>query len=256
VVPAVYLMLLFAMLAAGAGGGSVWTVGLLLLLLAVSLLIHELAHALVARALGLRVLDITIWPLGGMARMEGLTLHPGREAPVAAAGPLANLILAGLCVLLPGPLGDAAVWMNLVLGLGNLIPAFPLDGGRLLRAWFAAHNPMVDATAAAVRVGRWLALALLLLACYQGSILFGILIGIYLWWSGARELLQVMLQEGAMPQRTLGEVLRHCYPGRRPVGDAHTPEEADASPEAPPLDHELEQFHGSLDEYFRDRPPS
>ncbi len=257
VVPAVVPLVLLALALAGSGGGSVTAVALLLAILAASLIVHELAHALVARALGLRVLDITIWPLGGMARMEGLTLHPGREAPVAAAGPVANLLLAAACLLIPGRWGDAAVDINLVLGLGNLVPAFPLDGGRLVRAWFAAHNPMLEATAAAVRIGRWIAFGLLLLAAWYGAFWLGLILGVYLWWSGARELWQAILTEGALPRWGVGEVLRRCYPGRSAAAPGPTPpptEEPES--EATPVEHDLEDFRGSLDEYFRkrDRP--
>lgn len=257
VVPAIVPLVLLALALAGTGGGSVTAVALLLAILAASLIVHELAHALVARALGLRVLDITIWPLGGMARMEGLTLHPGREAPVAAAGPVANLLLATACLLIPGRWGDAAVDINLVLALGNLVPAFPLDGGRLLRAWFAAHNPMLEATAAAVRIGRWLAFGLLLLAAWFGAFWLGLILGVYLWWSGARELWQAILTEGGLPRWGVGEVLRRCYPGRSAATPGPTaPPTEESESEATSVEHDLEDFRGSLDEYFRkrDRP--
>lgn len=256
VVPALIPVLFLAFAMAGAGGTSIWLVAGLFLIVAVSLLVHELAHALVARLLGLEVLDITITPFGGMARMRGILLRPGLEAPVAAAGPLANLLIAALCFFVPGNWAELALYINLVFGLGNLVPAFPLDGGRLLRAWFATYNPMIDATYATVRIARWLAFALLLLAIYLGSFWLGLLLALYLWWNSTKELLRVMAQEAAMPGRTVGEVLRACYSGQRVPSAPATPAPPaeEGPPEAAPVNEDLENFRGSLDEYFRDRP--
>ena len=261
-VPAVLLLVALA-LAPMAGDGRGLTAPLLLVgILAVSLLVHELAHALVARALGLHVLDITIWPLGGMARLEGMAQRPQAEAPVAAAGPLANLALAGICALLPGSWFAAATWLNLVLGVGNLLPAFPLDGGRLLRAWLARASPMVDATWAAVRVGRWLALTLAVLAIGNGFPLLGVILGIYVWWSGQAEFLQVLLRGGRPPSLTLGAVFgrawRHTRSTSGAAGSSDAADRGATGDDAEPVaDHEpeadLESFRGTLDEYFRSR---
>lgn len=255
VVPALIPVLFLAFAMAGAGGTSFWLIASLLLIVAISLLVHELAHALVARYLGLEVLDITITPFGGMARMRGTLLRPGLEAPVAAAGPVANLFLAGLCFLLPGQWAEIAVWINLVFGLGNLVPAFPLDGGRLLRAWFASYNPMVDATYATVRIARWLALIVFGTAIYLGSFWLGLIMAIYLWWNSTKELIRVMTQEQAMPRKTVGEVIRACYSGQRvSTGTADAPStETPPTHEAEPVDEDLENFRGSLDEYFEKR---
>jgi Zn-dependent protease len=244
VAPAVFLMAAIALVSAGPET-DLLALFLLLVLLAASLLAHELAHALVARHLGLRVLDITIWPLGGMARMEGLSDKPMKEAAVAASGPLANLILAGLFALIPSPISMAAVWLNLVLGLGNLLPIFPLDGGRILRAWLARRSPLVDATLAANRLAKVLALFALLFSLYYGMFLLGLLLAGYLWWSGQMELAQVMLLEGHGPSLPTSEVWRRaCYPwlsSGQPPPSSHTSTE------------DLEDFHGSLDEFFHDR---
>jgi Zn-dependent protease len=253
VAPAVFVLVLIAILTAGGESNTqAWSVLLALIILAVTLLVHELAHALVAKRLGLKVLDITIWPLGGMARMEGLSGHSSREAMVAAAGPLANLVLAAICAFLPGNIAHAAFFMNLVLGLGNLVPAFPLDGGRLLRAWLARRAPLVDATLASVRLAKIIALLALLFGFWGSSIWIGVILAIYLWWSGQVEFVQVMLREGQRPTLTSSEVWRRaCYPlfgGTKPSNVYGA-----AEPAAPPVDEELEDFHGSLDEFFQDR---
>ena len=111
-----------------------------------SLLVHELAHALVARRNGIKVEDITLWLLGGVSRLEGEFPGPGAELRVAGAGPLSSLLLGGLFLLVTwavvatggrGVVVAALAWLggiNILLAVFNVIPAAPLDGGRLLRA--------------------------------------------------------------------------------------------------------------------------
>ena len=246
VAPAVWLMVIFALIS-GSNNSGAQTIGIAVLLsiLLVALLVHELAHALVAKSLGLHVLDITIWPLGGAARMEGLTGQSRQEALVAAAGPLANIVLGGICLLFPGPIAADAAWINLVLGLGNLIPAFPLDGGRILRAWLARRSPLVDATHAANRLSRLLAVIALLLCFIYGALFIGLILAVYLWWSGQMEYFQVMMREGQGPSLTTTEVWRRaCYP---------LFSSADRGSETENSKEDLENFHGSLDDFFRDR---
>lgn len=252
-VPAVLLLLAVVVAPfVGGGGGELGAVLLLFVVLAVSLLAHELGHALMARALGLRVLDITIWPLGGMARLEGMAERPQAEAPVAAAGPLVNLALAALCWPLPWQWAEVAMWINLFLGLGNLVPAFPLDGGRLLRSWLARASPMSDATFAAVRVGRWLTLLGVILLVGNGHWFVALLLGVYLWWSGQAEFLQTVLRSGRPPTLTVGAVFSRAWRFRRTSpadgeGEVEPPEERGAESAT---EEELEEFHGTLDEYF------
>jgi len=243
VAPAVFLMAALALLSAGPET-DLLALFLLLILLGFSLLVHELAHALVARRLGLQVLDITIWPLGGMARMEGLSDKPMQEAVVAASGPCANLLLAGIFLLIPTPLSMAAVWLNLILGLGNLLPIFPLDGGRILRAWLARRSPLVDATLAANRFALFLAIVALVASLFFDVFLLGLLLAGYLWWSGQMEFAQVVFHEGRGPSMPTAEVWRRaCYPwfaSETPSGQEKTSDD-------------LEDYHGSLDEFFHDR---
>ena len=111
-----------------------------------SLLAHELAHSLVARRNGLEVEDITLWLLGGVSRLQGEVRSPGAEVRVAGVGPLVSLILGGAFWLVAwllhaagvrGVLVAALAWLggiNIILAVFNVIPAAPLDGGRLLRA--------------------------------------------------------------------------------------------------------------------------
>lgn len=243
--PAVWLMVILALISGGNSEARPIGIAILLLILLVALMVHEMAHALVAKKLGLHVLDITIWPLGGAARMQGLTGRSKQEALVAAAGPLANMVLGGLCLLFPGPVATDAAWINLVLGLGNLIPAFPLDGGRILRAWLARRSPLVDATHAANRLSRWLAVIALLFCFAYGALFIGLVLAVYLWWSGQMEYFQIVMREGHGPTLPTHQVWRRaCYPwffsGSR--------DDDDQDPKA-----DLENFHGSLDDFFRDR---
>jgi Zn-dependent protease len=141
-------------------------------LLYLSVLVHELSHSLVARGYGLPVRRILLYPLGGISEIEREPQTPGREFTVSAAGPALSLVLAGagwgLEQVVPGgTIGWTIVnqlrWANLVVGLFNLLPGLPLDGGRMLRAgiWKITGRP-AQATVAAAWAGRALAVALLI----------------------------------------------------------------------------------------------
>ena len=140
------------------------------ILLYLSVLVHELAHSVVARGYGLPVRRIVLNPLGGVSEIEREAPTPGREFAVAGAGPALSLILAaigwGLSQLAPygvtGALIRQLMVANIIVGIFNLLPGLPLDGGRMLRAviWKITKKP-TTATIAAAWVGRILALALL-----------------------------------------------------------------------------------------------
>jgi Zn-dependent protease/CBS domain-containing protein len=151
-------------------------------LLYVSVLIHELSHSLVARGYGLPVRRIVLWPLGGVSEIDREAPTPGREFAIAAAGPALSLVLGGIGWGLyqvantgvTGVLIRQLVWANIIVGLFNLLPGLPLDGGRMLRAviWAVTKKP-TTATLAAAWTGRVLALALLPLPFIFGSGLAG-----------------------------------------------------------------------------------
>jgi Zn-dependent protease/CBS domain-containing protein len=143
------------------------------LLLYVSVLIHELSHCVVARAFGLPVRRILLYPLGGYSEIETEPPTPAREFLVSGAGPALSLVLAGLgwaALVLVSPDGiarvltDQLILANLLVGLFNLLPGLPLDGGRMLRAgvWRVTGRPATG-TIAAGWAGRVLAVALLAL---------------------------------------------------------------------------------------------
>jgi Zn-dependent protease/CBS domain-containing protein len=141
-------------------------------LLYLSVLVHELAHSVVAKGYGLPVRRILLYPLGGVSEIEREAPSPGREFAVAAAGPAMSLVLAGICWGLwqfasnggAGALIAVLLWANLIVAGFNLLPGLPLDGGRMLRAvvWKITGKPNT-ATIAAAWGGRVLAIAVLVI---------------------------------------------------------------------------------------------
>ena len=173
-------------------------------LLYLSVLVHELSHSLVARGYGLPVRRILLYPLGGFSEIEREPQTPGREFLVSAAGPALSLVLAavgyGLTnVASPGTIGGTLIhqlmWANLVVGVFNLLPGLPLDGGRMLRAviWKVTGRPATS-TIAAAWAGRVIGVglfALVLAPPVQASIGGGIYAVVWLaviaafMWTGA-----------------------------------------------------------------------
>ncbi len=145
-----------------------WGGGLrgLLLMVAIfgSVLLHELGHALVAKSKGLPIADISLYPFGGMARMTMPPKTSGDEIQVAAAGPMVSLVLAlgfwAMAMATQTPFLIILAQVNLLLGLFNLVPALPMDGGRILRAFLARRWGYYRATTASARVARWIAAAM------------------------------------------------------------------------------------------------
>ena len=180
-------------------------------------LLHELGHSLVARAFGLHVEDITLWPLGGMARMSQIPENSRIEALIAIAGPAVNFLLAGGGLLAltfswaAGLAGERTehylllfIVANLLQGGFNLLPAFPMDGGRLLRALLGRKGDWVRATETAARVGRWIAGlmfvgSLAVMLAWPQSFCLLPLLSVFIWIAGARELLAVRLRHGESP---------------------------------------------------------
>ena len=169
-----FLLLLGYLLLFGGGLGAV----ALVLCVFGCVVLHELGHSLVARRFGIGVSDITLLPFGGVARLDSMSWRPGEEFWIAIAGPLVNVGLAALflplalaagagqVVLGLDLLGSLAVLFSVLLAINvglavfNLVPAFPMDGGRILRAWLAKRRGMLAGTTQAATVGRWVALAM------------------------------------------------------------------------------------------------
>ncbi len=151
-----------------------------------SVVVHELGHALVARGSGIPAKGIILLPIGGITILDEANVIPDpingwiRDIRIAIAGPLVNLFIAGLAAVIllaavPGfslttrPLLHSSallrsiVWGNLYLGLFNLLPAYPMDGGRVLRAFFSRRVDMVRATQRAVRIGHVFSILMIML---------------------------------------------------------------------------------------------
>ena len=146
--------------------GSPWTWGLLVALaLFASVLVHELAHSLYAVSHGGKVRSITLLMIGGVSELAEIPRRPAQEAWMALAGPATSLAVAAACFALHRSLGNAGSFdarfglflvgqLNLMLGLFNLLPAFPMDGGRILRALLVRSQGHVQATRTAATVGK------------------------------------------------------------------------------------------------------
>jgi len=164
--------------------------------------LHELGHALAARRYGIRTRDITLLPIGGVARLERMPEDPKQELVVALAGPAVNVALAAVFLLFLAPAVVLAeildfhlvgrsflstlFFANLLLAAFNLIPAFPMDGGRVLRALLAMRLDYVKATNTAASIGQALALGLGFLGLVSGNP-FMIFIALFVWLGAAGE---------------------------------------------------------------------
>jgi len=171
-----------------------------------TLLFHELSHSFVAQSYGVHIRSITLFIIGGVAQMEEIPREPRMEAKISAAGPALSLsigVLSYAVYYLFGPVSlDGAVFRNaalivvgiiafynILLGIFNLIPAFPMDGGRILRAGLATRMPYIDATRKAVAVGKSFAFAMGifgLLTLAAGG-LWLLLIALFIYFGGSEE---------------------------------------------------------------------
>lgn len=142
----------------------------------VSVLIHELGHSWTARVFDVDIASITLWIFGGMAHMEDLPEDWNVEFWIATAGPVTSLLLAGgfygVLQVVPASapvLGFAVGWLavaNLTLAAFNVVPAFPMDGGRILRALLARSRPYVSATETAASIGRGFAMLMAIVGIF------------------------------------------------------------------------------------------
>src|SRR6266508_3936975 len=175
--------------------GLYWVVGALIsLLFFASVLAHELSHSLLARRFGIRVRDITLFIFGGVSTLEGEARRPRDEALIAAAGPLTSIAIGALLLGLDAATGQEQLvaifgWLgfiNITLGLFNLIPGFPMDGGRILRAiLWKVRGDRNAATRNAAGVGRafgYLLIALGVLLILQNETFNGIWLALIGWF--------------------------------------------------------------------------
>ena len=195
-------------------GGAAAAVDMIAFILAVfaCVLLHELGHALAARRYGISTPDITLLPIGGLARLSRMPDKPSEEIVIALAGPLVNLVIALVLYLALGATFDARAMAhlddptygllarvagaNVTLVLFNLIPAFPMDGGRVLRALLAFRLGRRRATEIAARIGQGLAFVFGFLGLFYGSPIL-VFIAIFVFLAAQSEAGDVGLMESA-----------------------------------------------------------
>ncbi|MBK7539267.1 MAG: site-2 protease family protein [Myxococcales bacterium] len=155
-----------------------------------SVLLHELGHAVVARTLGVRVSSIELGFFGGAAKMVELPRSANHEIAIAIAGPAVSLMLSGLGFGLGAVTGVALLsligWINLVIAGFNLLPALPMDGGRILRALLTRRMDYVRATDSAVKVARVFAIGFAVVGLFFSAFQLLVLAPV-LWMMGTQE---------------------------------------------------------------------
>jgi Zn-dependent protease len=207
-----FLVLVWIGLAAWQQGGAAEAVEsvLFILIIFACVVAHEYGHALMARRYGIRTIDITLLPIGGLARLERMPEDPRQEIAVALAGPAVNLVIAMVLILFlgarfdPGALSEIqnptfdflarVAGINLFLALFNLVPAFPMDGGRVLRAILAMRLPRTVATRYAAIAGQAFAFLFGFLGLASGNPLL-VFVAIFVYLAATAESNEVALSQ-------------------------------------------------------------
>jgi Zn-dependent protease/CBS domain-containing protein len=241
-VHATFLLLLawigFAAYRGGGTAAAVQAVGYIVALFTI-VVMHEYGHALTARRYGIPTQDITLLPIGGVARLQSMPKDPRQELAIALAGPAVNVALALIIAAIMAATGGFAaraeptpgtsglvvgggilrqlLWVNIVLILFNLIPAFPMDGGRVLRALLAMRSgDYSQATVTAARVGRFFALVFGIVGLFwPGAPATLVLIALFVWLGAAGEaagVTQSAALDGVPIQRVMITDLRTLAP--------------------------------------------
>jgi Zn-dependent protease/predicted transcriptional regulator len=207
------------------GGSAAATEGVLYVVAVFGcVLLHELGHALAARRYGIETPRITLLPIGGVAELERMPEKPSEEIVVALAGPLVNVVIAAILMLLLGATVDSEALtsmedprigfaarlaaVNVWLVLFNLIPAFPMDGGRVLRALLAMRYGRARATTIAGSVGQAAAFGFGFLGLLSGNVLL-IFIAIFVYLAATAESQAIGLQDAARSLKIRDAMIRH-----------------------------------------------
>ncbi|MBL8906833.1 MAG: site-2 protease family protein, partial [Rhizobiales bacterium] len=205
-----FLLLAWFGIVAGAQGGRAAAAESILFILAVfaCVLAHEFGHVLMARHYGIQTRDITLLPIGGVANIEKMPDRPGQELLIAVAGPAVNVAIVLILVAVlgvrigGGSIDTPAGWealgflqrlaiVNAMLVLFNLLPAFPMDGGRVLRALLSMRLGRMKATRLATRIGQASAFGLGFLGLFGNPLL--IVIAVFVFLAASQEAYAVEL---------------------------------------------------------------
>lgn len=170
-------------------------------------LLHEFGHALTARQFGIETEDITLYPIGGVARLRRIPRAPGAELLITLAGPAVNVAIAfalfglkmfgatlGLSEMVPAGFLSVLMWANILLAGFNLIPAFPMDGGRILRAALSGWLGRLRATEIAAGIGQILAVLFGIYSLFERDP-FRVALATFIFFAARRELAQVTMEE-------------------------------------------------------------
>jgi Zn-dependent protease len=230
----VWVILLHVMRGAGPAGAAAGVA--LVLAVFACVVLHELGHALTAKRFGIPTKDITLLPIGGVARLQRMPEEPGQELLVAAAGPAVNVVIAGVLwgflvlaqateplsefSIVSGNVPAQLMWINVMLVAFNLLPAFPMDGGRMLRALLAYRIDYVRATQIAASIGQGMAILFGFAGLFGNPILLLIAIFVYL---GAQAEAQQVQVRAALVGVTVGDAMMTRY---RTLPDAATLDDA------------------------------
>lgn len=236
------LPLLVVLTAGDSNREQLGTIGLLavVLCLMVCVVLHEFGHALTARLFGIGTRDITLYPIGGVARLERMSEKPAEEFWIAVAGPAVNVVIAILLAWIAVPLmGLAPDWvldestgqpgfvgwligLNIGLVIFNMVPAFPMDGGRVFRSLLSMVMGHLNATRIAAWVGAVFAMLGIALAIYSSHFMLA-LIGVFVFFAGQQELRYVEWRHGRAQPGEDDEEPIPAIPVRRPYYTMEAP---------------------------------
>ena len=197
------------------GPQAAWNSLLFIVLLFLCVLLHEFGHIFTARAFGVKTPDVILLPIGGVSRLERIPEKPSEEFLIAVAGPAVNVVIALLLVIFAGAnlsaehlaalqsadvsQVDRLAVVNVFLAVFNLIPAFPMDGGRVLRALLASRFGYVRATEIAAAIGQGVAFLLGFLGLFGNPLLIFIAIFVYLAASSEAHLVAIRAISRGVP---------------------------------------------------------
>lgn len=262
----VTFLLLLAVLGWSAFASGGWFTAILnvafVSLLFLCVLLHEFGHAFAARAYGIQTPDITLLPIGGVARLARMPANPVQEFGIAIAGPMVNVVIVvGLWLALETPpilaeapepdslstfLMSELLWVNKMLIAFNLIPAFPMDGGRVLRALLALRLGHTRATAIAARVGQAIAVGFLIVGVvgipgYYEPNFFLVFIAMFVFTGAQQEAAYAKMRDalGGLRVRDAMVTRFHRMYGDMSIAEAETQAEREPQPIFPVTDSQL-----------------